>query len=114
MDNFFSHTWAAVTFSKVKKHDGADEHPFIADLFNDHITEVGHIQFIPAHNQLRVTCNRSDGEQQVYYINSPRLEFLRFVFQNTNNSVKRAIRLYFKNSPSAQEQHAESQKQEQE
>lgn len=110
MDNFFTHTWATVSYAKVKTHEGTDEHPFIADLFNDHITEVGHIQFIPDQDQLRVTCNRADGEQQKYYITAPRLEFLKFIFHNTNSAVKKAVRFYFKHSKNAQEQSAENQR----
>jgi len=108
MNNFFTQTMANLSFSAVAPQDGTDEHPFISDLFNDVITEVGHIQLIPAQNRLRLTCLRNDGEHQVYHIVKPRLEFLKFVFHNTNPQVKKAIRFYFQNSSDAQKQNTEA------
>lgn len=108
MDNFFTNTMANISFKTVAPHDGTDEHPFISDLFNDLITEVGHIQFIPPQNCLRLTVARADGDLQMYYINEPKLEFLKFLFHNTNKQVKKAIRFYFQNSTDAQKQHRET------
>jgi len=108
MDNFFTQTMADLVFKKVPTQKGTDEHPFLADLFNDKITEVGHIQLLPLQNKLCITATTIQDEQKIYYITEPRLEFLKFVFENTNGKVKRAMRFYFQNSPDAKRQHREA------
>jgi hypothetical protein len=108
MDNFFTHTLADLTLGKTAELSGSDENPFIADLFNDKLTEVGHIHFVPAQNRIRITASVSNEEAKTYHIVEPRLEFLKFIFENTNNKVKKAVRFYFQNSPDAKKQYRES------
>jgi len=108
MDNFFTHTLADLSFDHVKEENGEDENPFIDDLFNDRLTDVGHIQLIPVQNRLRITASVGNEEHKTYDIITPRLEFLKFIFKHTNPKVKRALHFYYKNSPDARAQHRES------
>jgi len=107
MDNYFTHTLVDLTLAETSQHNGTDENPFIADLFNDKLTEVGHIHLIPHQNRIRITAAVSNEETKTYYIVEPRLEFLKFIFENTNRKVKKAIRFYFQNSPDARKQYRE-------
>lgn len=108
-ENYFADTFANLVFDKVPNKQGENEHPFISDLFNDKIAEVGHIQLIPNQNRLCITAGLNNEEQKIYYINEPRLEFLKFVFENSNRKVKKAIRFYFQNSPDARKQYKANQ-----
>lgn len=111
MDNYFTHTLANLCFKAVADENGTDENAFISDLFNDEVAEVGHIQLVPTQNRLRINVSLTDGEVKNYNILEPRVEFLRFIFDNSNVKVKKAIRFYFQNSPNAQEQHEASKRQ---
>ena len=106
MDNYFTYTYADITFKDISEREGQDENPFIADLFNEKLTEVGHIHLIPSQNRIEITATISNEETKIYSITEPRLEFLKFIFENSNDKVKRAVRSYFKNSPDAQKQYA--------
>jgi hypothetical protein len=112
MNNYFTHTLADLTFKKISTHSGVDENHFVADLFNEKLSEIGHIHLIPAQNQVRITASMLNGEQKIYYITKPRIEFLKFIFENTNQKIKKSIRFYFQNSPDAQNQSRESKDQE--
>lgn len=111
MDNYFTNTLANIITKQIKEiKTGEDEHSFIADLFNEELVEVGHIQFIPAQNRICITATVSREEDKTYHIKQPKLEFLKFVFENANHKVKKAVRYYFLNSPDAQEQNRENHK----
>ena len=108
MDNYFTNTLVDITMQKTaQRTSGEDENPFIADLFNEKLVEIGHIQFIPMQNRIRITATISNEEAKIYNINQPRLEFLKFLFDNTGRKIKKAVRFYFLNSPNAQQQNAE-------
>lgn len=104
MNNFFSDTLVDISFRTPAQKKTTDEHPFIADLYNDEIVDVGHIHLVPLQNRICLTAATANGEQKSYNIKEPRLEFLKFVFDNSNIRVKKAIRFYFQNSNNAQNQ----------
>lgn len=107
-DNFFTHTFADLTFDKIPDKKGEDEHPFISDLFNDKIAEVGHIHLVPMQNRICITAGLNNEEQKVYHITTPKLEFLKFVFENANRKLKKAVRFYFQHSPDAKKQYKDN------
>lgn len=111
MNSYFSNTLVDTTLTKASySAQNSDEHQFIADLFNEKLVEVGHIQFIPKQNRICLNAMISREEEKTYHIFKPRLEFLKFLFEHTPNKAKKAVRFYFLNSPDAQHQRKERSK----
>jgi len=95
MNNYFTATLANIIFKPIPQpNKETDEKPFIDDLFHEKIAEVGHIRLAPGQNSVCITVNMSAGEVKAYHITEPRMEFLKFIFENTNRSVKKALRFY--------------------
>lgn len=105
MNNCFTNTFTNITTKETSMPiKCTDENTFLDDLFSDKLTDVGYIQFIPKQNRICITATISKEEHQTYQILKPRLEFLKFMFKNSNEKVKKGVRHYFTNSDDIIEQ----------